>query len=74
MGRPPRRLEVRRHDEVREGGWMSAPALPPRPEPIRAGSYATVEVTGAAAHHLRGELREVVHVATHRTRIPVAAG
>jgi len=46
----------------------------PSPEPIRAGSYATVEVTGAAAHHLRGELREVVHVAAHRTRIPVAAG
>jgi tRNA-2-methylthio-N6-dimethylallyladenosine synthase len=46
----------------------------PSPQPIRAGSYALVEVTGAAAHHLRGELREVVHVATHRTRIPVAAG
>jgi len=45
----------------------------PSPESIRAGSYATVEVTGAAAHHLRGQLREVVHVATHRTRIPVAA-
>ena len=43
-------------------------------EPIRAGSYATVEVTGAAPHHLRGELREIVQVATHRTRIPVAAG
>ncbi len=42
--------------------------------PIRAGSYATVEITGAAPHHLRGELREIVHVATHRTRIPVAAG
>jgi tRNA-2-methylthio-N6-dimethylallyladenosine synthase len=46
----------------------------PSPEPLRTGSYALVEVTGAAAHHLRGELREVVHVATHRTRIPVAAG
>ena len=42
--------------------------------PIRAGSYVTVEVTGAAPHHLRGELRDIVHVATHRTRIPVAAG
>ena len=41
-------------------------------EPIRPGSYAMVEVTGAAPHHLRGELREIVHVATHRTRIPVA--
>ncbi len=42
--------------------------------PIRPGSYATVEITGAAPHHLRGELRDIVHVATHRTRIPVAAG
>jgi tRNA-2-methylthio-N6-dimethylallyladenosine synthase len=45
----------------------------PSAQPIRTGSYALVEVTGAAAHHLQGELREVVHVATHRTRIPVAA-
>ena len=43
-------------------------------DPIRTGSYVTVEVTGAAPHHLRGELREIVHVATHRTRIPVAVG
>ncbi len=43
-------------------------------DPIRVGSYATVEVTAAAPHHLRGELREIVHVAAHRTRIPVAAG
>ena len=28
-------------------------------EPIRAGTYATVRVTGAAPHHLRGELLEV---------------
>ncbi len=44
------------------------------PSPLRVGSYATVEVTGAAPHHLRGELRDVLHVATHKTRIPVAAG
>lgn len=43
-------------------------------EPIRAGSYATVEVTAAAPHHLRGALVDVVHVAQHKTRIPVAAG
>ncbi len=41
---------------------------------IRAGSYARVEVTGAATHYLLGELREVVQVASHKTRIPVAAG
>jgi tRNA-2-methylthio-N6-dimethylallyladenosine synthase len=42
--------------------------------PLRVGTYATVEVTGAAPHFLRGELREVTAPATHRTRIPVAAG
>ena len=46
----------------------------PSAVPIRVGSYVTVEVTGAAPHHLRGELRDVVQLATHRTRIPVAAG
>jgi tRNA-2-methylthio-N6-dimethylallyladenosine synthase len=46
----------------------------PSPSPLRPGSYALVEVTAAAAHHLQGELREVVHVAAHKTRIPVAAG
>ena len=43
------------------------------PSPIRAGSYACVRVTGAAAHHLQGELVEVLEVARHRTRIPVVA-
>ena len=28
--------------------------------PLRAGTYATVEITGAAPHHLTGELRDVV--------------
>jgi tRNA-2-methylthio-N6-dimethylallyladenosine synthase len=46
----------------------------PADVPIRTGSYALVEITAAAAHHLRGELREIVHVAAHKTRIPVAAG
>jgi tRNA-2-methylthio-N6-dimethylallyladenosine synthase len=41
--------------------------------PVRAGTYATVEITGAAPHHLTGELREVVAEPVHRTRIPVAA-
>ncbi|MBX7069994.1 MAG: TRAM domain-containing protein, partial [Microthrixaceae bacterium] len=43
-------------------------------EPIRRGSYAAVEVTGAGLSHLTGELREVTHVAQHKRRIPVAAG
>jgi tRNA-2-methylthio-N6-dimethylallyladenosine synthase len=41
--------------------------------PLRPGTLATVAVTGAAPHHLRGELVEVVAPARHRTRIAVAA-
>jgi tRNA-2-methylthio-N6-dimethylallyladenosine synthase len=40
---------------------------------IPAGSYATVDITRAAPHHLTGELVEVVAPPRHRTRIPVAA-
>ena len=40
--------------------------------PIRSGSYALVEVTGAAPHHLTGRLVEVTVVASHRLRIPLA--
>ena len=43
------------------------------PQPVRAGSYATVEITGAAPHHLTGRFVGLVAEATHRTRIPVAA-
>jgi tRNA-2-methylthio-N6-dimethylallyladenosine synthase len=42
--------------------------------PLRPGTYAEVLVVGAAPHFLRGELRQVTAPATHRTRIPVAAG
>ena len=45
---------------------------PPRPVPV--GSYVTVRVTDAGAHHLRGEMLEVVRPARRRPRIPVAAG
>ncbi len=41
--------------------------------PMRAGTYALVEVTGAAPHHLSGRLVEVLSEPGHRTRIPVAA-
>ena len=44
---------------------------PPRPVPV--GSYVTVRVTDAGAHHLRGEMLEVVRPARRRPRIPVAA-
>ena len=39
--------------------------------PMRSGTFATVEVTRAGAHSLRGELREVLAAPRHRTRIPV---
>jgi tRNA-2-methylthio-N6-dimethylallyladenosine synthase len=41
------------------------------PEPIRTGSYATVEVTRAAPHHLEGRFVELVSQPTHKVRIPV---
>ena len=37
-----------------------------------AGAFATVRVTGAAAHFLRGELVEVTARPRHKTRIPLA--
>ncbi len=43
-------------------------------EPIRPGSYATVRVTGAAPHHLRGELLDVIRGAAHKTRLPLLVG
>ena len=41
---------------------------------LAPGTFAAVRVTGAAPHHLRGELVEVTARPRHRTRIPVAAG
>jgi tRNA-2-methylthio-N6-dimethylallyladenosine synthase len=43
-------------------------------DPIRPGSYATVLVTGAAPHHLRGELLEITRGAAHKTRLPLLVG
>jgi tRNA-2-methylthio-N6-dimethylallyladenosine synthase len=40
---------------------------------LRAGSYAMVEITRAAPHHLRGSLIDVVAEPRHKLRIPVAA-
>jgi len=45
----------------------------PAPQPLKVGTYATVEITAAAAHHLRGELVDVTAPPSHRTRIPVVA-
>jgi len=41
--------------------------------PLRAGSYAMVEITRAAPHHLHGSLVDVVASPSHKLRIPVAA-
>jgi tRNA-2-methylthio-N6-dimethylallyladenosine synthase len=43
------------------------------PGSLRAGSYATVEVTDAAPHHLVGRFVDLVAEPTHRLRIPVTA-
>ena len=41
---------------------------------IPSGSFATVRVTGAARHHLTGDLVEVTARPSYRVRIPVSAG
>jgi tRNA-2-methylthio-N6-dimethylallyladenosine synthase len=41
--------------------------------PLRTGTYAMVEITRAAPHHLHGSLVDVVAEPIHRSRIPVAA-
>jgi tRNA-2-methylthio-N6-dimethylallyladenosine synthase len=43
------------------------------PDELRVGTTADVRVTGAAPHHLTGELVEVLDRATRRVRIPVVA-
>jgi tRNA-2-methylthio-N6-dimethylallyladenosine synthase len=40
-------------------------------DPLKAGTYVTVTVTGAAHQYLTGELVEVVSRARHRTRLAV---
>ena len=42
--------------------------------PAPSGAYAEVRVTGAAPHHLTGELVAVTAPPAHRVRIPVSAG
>ncbi len=41
---------------------------------LRAGTIAEVAITGAGAHHLRGDVVAVTAGPRHRTRIPVVAG
>jgi tRNA-2-methylthio-N6-dimethylallyladenosine synthase len=46
----------------------------PSTQPLRVGSYATVEVTSAAPHHLMGRFVELVAEPLHKRRIPILAG
>jgi tRNA-2-methylthio-N6-dimethylallyladenosine synthase len=46
----------------------------PAVQPLRVGSYALVEVTSAAPHHLMGRFVELVVEPSHKRRIPVLAG
>jgi tRNA-2-methylthio-N6-dimethylallyladenosine synthase len=41
------------------------------PGPLRPGTYVRVRVTGAAPHHLTGDLVGVTASARHKTRIPL---
>jgi tRNA-2-methylthio-N6-dimethylallyladenosine synthase len=43
------------------------------PAGVRSGSYAAVEITAAAPHHLTGRFVELLADPAHRVRIPVAA-
>jgi tRNA-2-methylthio-N6-dimethylallyladenosine synthase len=42
------------------------------PRPLRPGSYASVDITAAAPHHLSGRFVELLSEPTHKVRIPVA--
>jgi len=42
-------------------------------EQLRVGTYALVEITGAARFHLSGELRGVTRLPTHKLRLAVQA-
>jgi tRNA-2-methylthio-N6-dimethylallyladenosine synthase len=47
---------------------------PPDGDGPAIGSFAEVEVTGAAPHHLTGRFERLTAPPRHRSRIPVAAG
>ncbi len=64
----------RKDDAVLSGRTRQNKLLHFAAGPIKAGSYATVRVTGAAPHHLRGDLLEVTAPAVHKTRLPLLVG
>ncbi|MGZ6950110.1 MAG: TRAM domain-containing protein, partial [Ilumatobacteraceae bacterium] len=44
------------------------------PQPLRAGAYASVEITRAAPHHLVGRFVDLLAEPQHKRRIAVLAG
>ncbi len=67
---PSRKSPIEATGRTRQNKLVHFPAAPVPP----AGTFATVRVTAARAHYLRGELVEVTARPRHRTRIPVTAG
>ena len=65
---PSKRDATQATGRTRQNKLVHFPA-DPVPAP---GSFATVLVTGAAPHYLRGQLVEITARPRHRTRIPVA--
>jgi len=65
---PSKRDATQATGRTRQNKLVNFPAQPVPP----AGTFATVRVTGAAPHYLRGELVEVTARPRHRTRIPLA--
>ena len=75
----PGRGGARRGPEP-EGSRRRVGADPPAPagalpaaRSLRPGTYAAVEITGAAPHHLTGRFVELLAEPAHKARIPVAA-
>jgi tRNA-2-methylthio-N6-dimethylallyladenosine synthase len=66
--------ESRRDPTVRTGRSNQGKLVHFPGDAPAVGSFAEVEVTGAAPHHLTGNLVRVTARPRHRTRIPVAAG
>jgi tRNA-2-methylthio-N6-dimethylallyladenosine synthase len=67
---PSKRDDTLTTGRTRQNKLVHFSAVPaPRP-----GSFAAIRVTGAAPHHLIGELVEVTARPRHRSRIPVVAG
>ncbi len=70
---PSRRDAAMWTGRTRQGKLVHFPVAAPAPAPA-PGAYADVAVTGAAPHHLVGELRQVTSAPRHRARLPLTVG